>query len=160
RRAADVAVPDINARVAVAGDDVAVGRRQAADGVVVRAARDIDAGEAGALVQGAGRVGADEIAGDRVAAAAKQQDAAAAKDGIALEVVDHQAAYGAAGPEDGQARGVEGRGIAVDLDPEDGVVADGEAVGRGPGLAVAVDKDGAGDGRQGKRRLDGVDAAA
>jgi hypothetical protein len=100
---------------------------------------------------GAGGVGAEEVAGDGVAAGGGPGE----DDAGVAEAVDDQPAHGAVGGGDGQAVGVGPRGGAVQLDGQHRVAA---AV--GPRLGVAVEQDGAGHRRQGGGEVDGVDARA
>ena len=84
-----VGLRDVDAEV-IAGDDIALGDRGAADQVVVGAVYDLDTREAIAQGGRAGHVGADVIALDDVAAAAVDCDA------VAAELVDDQPLNGAA----------------------------------------------------------------
>src|SRR5262249_35106165 len=71
---------EVDAAVAVAGDQVAVRRRRAADGVVGRVDEEARVGVA--FGRHAGDVGAEVVGPDEVAAAGVQHDAAAAGHGV------------------------------------------------------------------------------
>ena len=78
---------DEHAVLVVAGDDVALGRRRAADGVAARADADVHAVLAVAAVDRAGDVGADVVADDDVVGRAGRVD----HDAVARVARDHVA---------------------------------------------------------------------
>src|SRR5262249_3134404 len=145
---------DVDAVAEVARDDVAEGGSQAADDVV-RGVADADAVELVRRGGATGRVGADEVAGDHVAAGL-------GLDAVGVEVPERQPLgdrAGTGGPGQ-QAVGVGPGGRAVEVDQDFGVVAVGLRVHAGARLAVAVDDHALEDARQGDPGGAGVGADA
>ena len=74
------------------------------------------------------------------------------RDAVAAEAVDHQPAH-CAGPGGDRQAGHAGPRIgSVQLDEQDRIVADGQCVGAGPRLGIAVDDHRVGDRGQGRGR--------
>src|SRR5436190_3614635 len=144
---------DLDARTVVAGDDVAIGRRGAADRVRRRRA-DVDPRgrrpRACARVERAGRVRTDEVARDHRPARGLDADPGS------RHPVDDQPADGRGGPDGERVDQREARDLRRQLDGQHGVVARRERVGARAGLGVAVDGDRARDGRQDRVQRDRV----
>jgi hypothetical protein len=145
--AGDAGIEQDDASEIVARDQVAVRVLGAADEVA--AARQRDAGDSVAAVELAGRIRAEEVAADRVAAGADDEDS------LVGEAVDHQALDRRAASRDHEP-GVEAGEVAVELDGEEGVGADRGGVRAGAELRVAVDEHRPRDRRQRALGLDGM----
>ncbi len=141
-------------------DEIPGGRRRAADRHVGRPGVQKDSDEGVAEPRGARRIGADEVALDHDAVGSFNQDAGACRP------VEDQPADGASvrGRREVQDRihGFFARIRSVDLDHELRVGSElGPVRVRGrPGLGVPVDRDGAGDQREGRSRDDRMGARA
>src|SRR5262249_43789901 len=97
--------------------------------------------------------GADQVAGHLVLTADQE-------DSVIDKVVDDQPAHSAVAARDDQAFHIRSRQAAVEHNLEDSVIADGQSVGTGPGLAVAVEDYRVGNRRQGEEGLDEEGARA
>lgn len=137
----------------VAGDEVALAGRGAADGVVSRI-EDVHAVQLVAQVGQPAGICSDKVALNDVAAAQVEFDPVAARVMTVIgEAVDHQAAHPAATHRDDEAMGGTGH-AAVEDDAQVGVVGVGQGVPAAARLAVTVDDDGVGDRRQAGGGLD------
>src|SRR4029077_17239217 len=113
----------------VPGDEVPVRRGSSADEIVRRADDD---GVAVRLREGAGRIGAQEVAAEYVAARPRRVNSNRPS-------VDDQALHRAPGPRDGEAHAEAAPDCrSVQLDAQDGVRADCAGVHGRTGLRVAV----------------------
>ena len=97
----------------------------------------------------AGDVGADEVASHDVSARVLKTNSNPA------ETIDGQALYGAAACSDMQTILISGADIAsIQFDLQNRVIAIGQRIEARPWLRVAVDRDGTGNRRQRRERLD------